>query len=71
MRRDVEVADAGVIRQRDRDRGLQPALPASGFQDVRDGASAEGVTVQRAVDCRGEFLRAIVVEQREESREVW
>ena len=65
MRRDVEIADARVIGERDRDRGLQPALPPSGFQDVRDGAGAEGVALEGASDGGAEFLRAVVVEQGE------
>ena len=48
MRRDIEVADARVIGQRERDRRLLPALPAARFEDVRDGAGAEGVALERA-----------------------
>ena len=59
-----------MIGQRDRDRRLQPALPPSGFEDVRDGAGAEGVALERAVDGGAEFLRAVVVEQREEPSDV-
>ena len=70
MGRDVEIADAGVIGQRDRHRRLQPALSPARFQDVGDGAGAEGVALERAVDGGGEFLRAVVVEQREQPRGV-
>ena len=70
MGRDVEIADAGVIGKRDRHRGLQPALPSSRFEDVGDGAGAQGVPLERAVDRRGELLRAVVGEQREEPRGV-
>jgi hypothetical protein len=49
--------------------GLEPALPTSRFQDVGEGAGAEGVTLQRAVDRGGEFLRAVVVEPRK--RGMW
>ena len=70
MRRDVEIADAGAIGQRDRDRGLQAALPPTGFEEVRDGAGAERVALERAVDGGGEFLRAVVVEQGEQARGV-
>ena len=48
MRRDVEIADAGAIGQRHRDRRLQAALPPAGFEDVRDGAGAEGIALERA-----------------------
>jgi hypothetical protein len=65
MRRDGEIADAGAIGQRDRNRGFQPALSPSGFQEVRDGAGADGVALEGAVDGRPELLRAVVVEQRE------
>ena len=70
MRRDVEIADAGAIGQRDRDRRLQAALPPAGFEDVRDGAGAEGVALEGAVDGGAEFLRAVVVEQGEQARGV-
>jgi hypothetical protein len=70
MRRHLEIADAGVIGQRHRNRWLQAPLAPTGFEDVRDGAGAEGVALQRAVDRRGEFLRAIVVEQGEQSSDV-
>ena len=67
MRRDVEIADARAIGQRERDRRLLPALPAPGFEQVRDGAGAEGVALERARDGGGQFLRAVVVEQREQA----
>ncbi len=65
MRGDIEVADARPIGQRDRDGGLQPALASPGFEEVRDGAGAEGVSLERAVNRRRELLRPVVVEQRE------
>ena len=63
MWRDVEIADARAIGQRDRDRGLQPALPPAGFQDVRDGAGAERITLKSTLDGGPEFLRAVAIEQ--------
>ena len=48
MRRDVEIADARAIGQRERDRRLLPALAAAGFENVRDGAGAERVALERA-----------------------
>jgi hypothetical protein len=68
--RDVEIADARVIRQGHRDRRFQAALPPAGFQDVRDRAGAEGVAVQGAIDRGGEFLRPVVIEQSEEARDL-
>ena len=63
MRRDIEIADARAIGQRERDRRLLPALAAARFQNVRDGAGAEGIALERAGDGGAEFVRAIVVEQ--------
>ena len=71
MRRDVEIADAGAIGQRDRDRRLQAALPPAGFQDVRDGAGAEGVALERAVDGGGRVPAGRSRRAARASRAVW
>jgi hypothetical protein len=54
-----------VIRERHRDRRLQAALPPTRFQEVRDGARAERIAFEGARNRRPEFLRAVVVEERE------
>lgn len=43
MRGDVEIADAGPVGQGERDRRFLAALPAPGFEDVRDRTGAERV----------------------------
>ena len=70
MRRDVEIADAGVIGEGDRDGRLQAAPSPAGFEDVGKGAGAERVALQCGGDRHGEFPRAVVVEQREEAWDV-
>ena len=70
MGRDVEIADARAIGQRHRDRWFQAALSSAGFEKVRDGAGAERITLEGAVDRRTQFLRPVVTEQREEPRSV-
>ena len=70
MGRDVEIADAGVIGECHRDGRLQAAPAPASFQDVGDGAGAERVRRQRPVDGGGEFLWTVIIEQREEPRDV-
>ncbi len=70
MRGEGEVADARSVGQDHRDRRGLPALAAPGFQDVADGAGAQGVARQGEFDGEGELLRAVVVEQREEPEEM-
>jgi hypothetical protein len=65
-----EIADAGAIWQHDRHRRLQAALPPACFEDVRDGAGTEGITLEGARDGRPECLRTVVIEQRHEADEV-
>ena len=43
------------------------ALAASGFEDVGDGAGAEGVALESDGDGGGQLLRPVVVEQGEQS----
>jgi hypothetical protein len=61
--RDVEIADAGAIGQDHRHRRLQPALPPTRFEEMRDGAGAECVALERVRDGDLELLGAIVVER--------
>jgi len=70
VRRDVEIADARAIGQRHRDRRLQAALSSAGFEEVRDGAGAERITLEGAVNRGAEFLGAVIIEQCEEPRGV-
>ena len=67
MGRDIEIADTRVIGQREGDRRLLSPLAPPRFQNVREGAGAERVVLERAGDGRGEFLRAVVVEQRQQA----
>ena len=67
MRGDIEVADAGTIGQRHRDGRLEAPLAPTRFEDVGDGAGAKRVARECALDGRGEFLGAVVVEQGEQS----
>lgn len=67
MRVDIDVADAGTVRQDERHRWLEPATPATGFQDVRNRVGADRVALEGDGDRRGHFLRAVVIEQREEA----
>ena len=46
---------------------LVAALAASGFEDVGDGAGAEGVAFESDGDGGGQLLRPVVVEQGEQS----
>ena len=46
--------------------GFESALSASGFEDVGDGAGAEGVAFEGYVDGGGQLLRPVVVEQGEQ-----
>jgi predicted nucleotidyltransferase len=66
MRRDVEGAHAGMVRQDESDRRVLASLPALLFEQVRDGAGAQRVGLERGGDRSGEFLRAVVVERSEE-----
>jgi hypothetical protein len=61
---DIEVADARAIGQREWDRRFLPALAAACFQNVGDGAGAQGVALERPGHGDGQLLRALVVEQR-------
>ena len=70
MRSDIEVADAGTIGQRHRDGRLEAPLSPTRFEDVGDGAGAQRVALERALDGRGEFLWAVIVEQGEQSHTV-
>ena len=66
MRRDVERAHAGMVRQHEADRRRLSPLPAPLFEHVRDRAGTQRVGPERLGHGRGEFLRAVVVEEPEE-----
>ena len=50
MRPDVEVSQSGSVGQREAERGFESALSPSGFEDVGDGAGAEGVAFEGECD---------------------
>ena len=66
MGADVEVTQSGPVGQGESERGLETALPASGFEDVGDGAGAEGVAFEGDVNGLGQLLGSVVVEQGEQ-----
>ena len=66
MGADVEVSQSGPVGQRESERGLESALPASGFEDGGDGAGAEGVAFEGECDGGGQLLGYVVVEQGEQ-----
>ena len=66
-----EVSDARSIGQDHRDGRPVATLAAPRLQDVADGARAEGIPLEREPDRGREFLRAIVIEQRVQSDQVW
>ena len=63
---DVEVAEPRSVGQGEPERGLESAPSPAGFEDVGDGAGAEGVSLEGVVDGGGQLLRPVVVEQREQ-----
>ena len=63
MRGDLEVADTRPVGQDHRHGRLGAAVAAPGFENVRNGARAEGVPLQGDRDSGGELLGAVVVEQ--------
>ena len=65
---DVDVLQPWAIGQGESEGRLAAALPASGFEDVGDGAGAEGVAFESDGDGGGQLLRPVVVEQGEQ---VW
>ena len=64
---DVDVLQARAIGQGESEGRLVAALAASGFEDVGDGAGAEGIAFESDGDGGGQFLRPVVVEQGEQS----
>ena len=62
MGADVQVSYAGPVGEGEPERGLASLVSASGFEDVGDGAGAEGVTFEGGGDGGGEFLGPVVVE---------
>ena len=66
MGADVEVTQSGPVGEGESERGLESALPASGFEDVGDGAGAEGVAFEGDVNGLGQLLGSVVVEQCEQ-----
>ena len=66
MRPDVEVSQSGSVGQDESEGRSQSTLSPTRFEDVGDGAGAEGVTLEGVVDGGGEFLRPVVVEQGEQ-----
>ena len=67
---DVEVTQSGPVGQGESERGFESALPASGFEDVGDGAGAERVALEGDIDGGGQFLGSVVVEQGEQAGDV-
>ena len=63
---DIEVSQSGSVGQREPQRGFESTLSASGFEDVGDGAGAEGVAFEGECDGGGQLLRPVVVEQGEQ-----
>ena len=62
MGADVEVTQSGPVGQGESERGLESALPASGFEDVGDGAGAPRASAfEGNVDGGGQFLGSVVV----------
>ena len=67
MRGDREVTDARTVGQ-DHGHGRRgAAVAAPGFEDVGDGAGAEGIARQGDRDGGREFLWPVVVEEREQA----
>ena len=64
---DIDVPQSGSVGQRESEGRFESALSPSCFEDVCDGAGAGGVTLEGVFDGGGEFLRAVVVEQGEQS----
>ena len=50
--------------------GFKPRCRRRVSKQVGDGASAEGVALDRLLDGRGEFPGAIVIEERQQAGEV-
>ena len=63
---DVEVSQSRSVGQGEPERRFESALSSAGFEDVGDGAGAEGVSLEGVVDGGGELLRPVVVEQGEQ-----
>ena len=63
---DVEVSQPRSVGQGEPERRLESAPSPAGFEDVSDGAGAEGVSLEGVVDGGGELLRPVVVEQGEQ-----
>ena len=63
---DVEVWQSQSVGQGEPERGFESALSPARFEDVGDGAGAEGVSLEGVVDGGGELLRPVVVEQSEQ-----
>ena len=63
---DVEVSQPRSVGQGEPERRFESALSPAGFEDVGDGAGAEGVSLEGVVDGGGELLRSVVVEQGEQ-----
>ena len=70
MGADVEVSQSGSVGQREAERGFESALSPAGFEDVGDGAGAEGVAFEGECDGGGQLLGSVVVEQGEQSGSV-
>ena len=67
---DVEVSQSGSVGQREPERGFESALSPASFEDVGDGAGAEGVAFEGEGDGGGQLLRPVVVKQGEQSGSV-
>ena len=64
---DVEGSQSGSVGQRKPEGRFEPALPPARFEDMCDGAGAEGVSLEGVGDGGGQLLRPVVVEQGEQS----
>ena len=67
---DVEVSQSGSVGQREPERGFESALSPASFEDVGDGAGAEGVAFEGDGNGGGQLLRPVVVEQGEQPSSV-
>ena len=70
MRGDGEVADARTVGQDHRHGRSVTAVAPPRLQDVADGAGPERIARQGERDGGGEFLRPIVIKEREQPEEM-
>jgi len=63
MRGDVQIPDAGIVREGDRHRRPLASRAPALLQEVRDAPGPGGIPGQRDRDRGGELHRAVLVEQ--------